>query len=50
MGKPTSGNALVSHNEYIVMRMKPSELKHLSNWRKRKKTIDSVSSGERKRI
>ena len=50
MGKPTSGNALVSHNEYIVMRMKPSELKHRGSGRRRKKTIDSVSSGERKGI
>ena len=33
--------------EYIGMRREPGELKHLSSRRKRKKTIDSRSSGER---
>ena len=36
-------------NESIVVRREPGELKHLSSRRKRKKTIDFVSSGERKR-
>ena len=39
----------VPYDESIVMRREPGELKHLSNRRKRKKTFDSVSSGERKR-
>ena len=39
----------VPHGEYIAVRREPGELKHLSSRRKRKKTIDSVSSGERKR-
>ena len=48
MRKLTNGNTLVSIYEYIVYGGEPSELKHLSNWRKRKKTIDFLSSGERK--
>ena len=39
----------VLHTESIGMQGEPGELKHLSSRRKRKKTIDSVSSGERKR-
>ena len=39
----------VPYDESIVIRREPGELKHLSSRRKRKKTIDSVSSGERKR-
>ena len=39
----------VSMHESIVYGGEPGELKHLSSRRKRKKTIDSVSSGERKR-
>jgi hypothetical protein len=34
---------------YRVADARPGEVKHLSNRRKRKKTIDSASSGERKR-
>ena len=44
MGEPTSQE--VSHDEYIVMRSEPGELKHLSTQRKRKK-FDFLSSGER---
>ena len=32
-----NGKPLLSYNEYIVIWGQPSELKHLSNWRKRKK-------------
>ena len=39
----------VPYIESIGIRREPGELKHLSSRRKRKKTIDSVSSGERKR-
>ena len=35
-------------HEYIVYEREPGELKHLSTRRKRKKTIDFLSSGERK--
>ena len=38
----------VAYTEYIGMRGEPGELKHLSTRRKRKKTIDFLSSGERK--
>ena len=38
----------VPYTESIGIRREPGELKHLSSRRKRKKTIDSVSSGERK--
>ena len=37
------------YDESIVIRREPGELKHLSSRRKRKKTIDSGSSGERTR-
>ena len=37
------------YTESIGIRREPGELKHLSSRRKRKKTIDFVSSGERKR-
>ena len=35
-------------HKYIVYTGEPGELKHLSTRRKRKKTIDFLSSGERK--
>ena len=41
-------NVLVSVHESIVYGGAPGELKHLITRRKRKKTIDSLSSGERK--
>ena len=41
-------NVLVSVHESIVYGGAPGELKHLITLRKRKKTIDSLSSGERK--
>ena len=37
----------VTYGEYIAIRREPGELKHLSSRRKRKKTIDFQSSGER---
>ena len=37
MRKLGSGKPLSSYNEFIVILRQPSELKHLSNWRKRKK-------------
>ena len=48
MRKLTYGNAYVTIHEYIVYGGEPGELKHLSTRRKRKKTIDFLSSGERK--
>ena len=39
---------MVSVHESIVYGGAPGELKHLITRRKRKKTIDSLSSGERK--
>ena len=39
---------MVSIHESIVYGGAPGELKHLITRRKRKKTIDSLSSGERK--
>ena len=48
MRELTNGNALVAIHEYIVYGGEPGELKHLSTRRKRKKTIDFLSSGERK--
>ena len=48
MRKLTYGNAYVTIHEYIVYGGEPRELKHLSTGRKRKKTIDFLSSGERK--
>jgi len=48
MGEPTRGNTRVSTDEHIVSGGEPRELKHLSSARKRKKGIDSLSSGERK--
>jgi hypothetical protein len=47
MGKPTNSNVLVSYSEFIAIGSQPGELKHLINRWKRKKTIDSLSSGER---
>ena len=47
MGEPTSSNVEVSIHEHIVYGREPGELKHLSTRRKRKKTIDFLSSGER---
>ena len=47
MRELTGRNGPVSIYEYIVYGGEPSELKHLSNWRKRKKIIDFQSSGER---
>ena len=47
MGEPTSSNVGVSIHEHIVYGREPGELKHLSTRRKRKKTIDFLSSGER---
>ena len=47
MRKLTYGNAYVTIHEYIVYGGEPGELKHLSTRRKRKKTIDFLSSGER---
>ena len=37
MGEPDIGNTISTNNEFIVILEQPSELKHLSNWRKRKK-------------
>ena len=48
MGELTAGKAAVSIYEHIVYGGEPGELKHLSTRRKRKKTIDFLSSGERK--
>ena len=48
MGEPTSSNVEVSILEHIGYGREPGELKHLSTRRKRKKTIDFLSSGERK--
>ena len=47
MRKLTYGNAYVTIHEYIVYGGEPGELKHLSTRRKRKKTNDCESSGER---
>ena len=47
MGEPTSSNVEVSILEHIGYGRDPGELKHLSTRRKRKKTIDFLSSGER---
>ena len=47
MGEPTSSNVEVSILEHIGYGREPGELKHLSTRRKRKKTIDFLSSGER---
>ena len=41
-------NRPLSVDESIVYGREPGELKHLSTRRKRKKTIDFLSSGERK--
>ena len=48
-GKPSRGHALLLGTESIGDEGRPGELKHLSTPRKRKKAIDCVSSGERKR-
>lgn len=48
MRKLTASNIAVSVSEYIAYGREPGELKHLSTRRKRKKTIDFLSSGERK--
>ena len=48
MGEPTSGNALVSYNEYIVIvESNPVNWNILVTGGKERK-IDSLSSGERK--
>ena len=48
MGKPTSGNALVSYNEYIVIvESNPVNCNILVTGGKERK-IDSLSSGERR--
>ena len=47
MRKLTASNVAVSCIEFIDVRGEPGELKHLSTRRKRKKTIDFLSSGER---
>ena len=44
-----TSNVVIRHNEHIVMSGEPGELKHLNTRRKRKKIIDSESSGERNR-
>ena len=48
MRELTKRNVLVSVHESIVYGGAPGELKHLITRRKRKKTIESLSSGERK--
>ena len=48
MRELTKRNVLVSMRKYIAHGRAPGELKHLTTRRKRKKTIDSLSSGERK--
>ena len=48
MRKLITGNAVIFIHESIVYEGEPWELKHLSTGRKRKKTIDFLSSGERK--
>ena len=48
MRKLSTSNVVLSIHEYIVYGGEPRELKHLSTGRKRKKTIDFLSSGERK--
>jgi len=48
MGKPSAGNAAVTYDEFIVVRGKPGEVKHLSTRRKRKQAaIPSVVASER---
>jgi hypothetical protein len=48
MGKPTTGNAVVSCGESIAVGSKPGEVKHLSTRRKRKQSaIPSVVASER---
>ena len=49
MGKPTMNHygIMVSYTEYIGIRRRPGEVKHLSTQRKRNRR-DSLSSGERK--
>ena len=48
MGEPNISNVMLSIPESIGYGREPGELKHLSTRRKRKKTIDFLSSGERK--
>ena len=48
MGEPNISNVMLSILESIEYGREPGELKHLSTRRKRKKTIDFLSSGERK--
>ena len=48
-GETRRRNPPSPYDESIVIRREPGELKHLSSRRKRKKTIDSGSSGERTR-
>ena len=47
MGEPNISNVMLSILESIGYGREPGELKHLSTRRKRKKTIDFLSSGER---
>ena len=47
-GETRQCKPLSPYDEYIVIRREPAELKHLSRRRKRKKNIESPSSGERK--
>ena len=47
MGQPLWSKDHKSYDEYIVIRGERRELKHLSTCRRRKKAIDSLSSGER---
>ena len=47
MGQPTGRKGPVSLAEYIGQGSERGELKHLSTHRRRKKTLDSPSSGER---
>ena len=48
MGEPNISNVMLSILESIGYGREPGELKHLSTRRNRKKTIDFLSSGERK--
>ena len=48
MGEPNISHVMLSIPESIGYGREPGELKHLSTRRKRKKTIDFLSSGERK--
>ena len=47
MRELSASNVALYYNQYIVVVGEPGELKHLITRRKRKKAIDSESSGER---